>query len=68
MKLPPDFGHLTNDIAYSRLAPGVLYEIKQKNPIIKTATAKTGDPRNKNFQWLTEDVGAPKLHQHLGKR
>ena len=67
MKLPPYFGHLTNDIVYSRLAPGVLDEIKTKNPVIKTPTAKSGYRRNKNFQWLTDDVGAPKLHEHLGK-
>ena len=66
MKLPPYFGHLTNDIVYSRLAPGVLDEIKQRNPVVKTATSTAGYRKNKNFQWLTDDVGAPRLHQHLG--
>ena len=65
MKLPPYLGHLTNDVISSRLAPGVLDEIKNKNPVIKSDTAKRGYRRNKNFQWLTEDVGAPKLHQHI---
>jgi hypothetical protein len=62
----PTSGTLTNDIVYSRLAPGVLEEIKRKNPAVKTMTAKKGYRRNKNFQWLTEDIGSPKLNQHLG--
>ena len=65
MKLPPYFGHLTNAVIYSRLAPGVFAEIKHKNPVVKSLTGKRGYRKNANFQWLTDDVGAPKLHQHV---
>lgn len=60
MKLPRYFGVHTNDVVYSRLAPGVLAELRTKNP-----TTETGRRKHKNFQWLTEDVGNPKLLQHL---
>ena len=60
MKLPPYFGHLTNDLVCSRLAPGVLAELKKKNP-----TVRPGYRKGKHFQWLTEDIGDPALRQHL---
>ncbi len=60
MKLPSYFGHLTNDLIYSRLAPGVLAELQRINP------ADNGRRKHKHFQHLTEDVGNPKLLQHLG--
>ena len=59
-KLPAYFGHLTNDLVYSRLAPGVLVELRRKNPVVRP-----GYRRHKHFQWLTEEVGDPKLQQHL---
>lgn len=59
MKLPPYFGHLTNDIVYSRLAPGVLEELKRRNPV------KDGRRKYKQHQFLTEDIGSPRLMQHL---
>jgi hypothetical protein len=60
MKLPPYFGHLTNNIIYARLAPGVLEELKRRNPVVN------GRRKNKHHSWLTEDRGHPKLMQHLG--
>jgi len=60
MQLPQYFGHLTNDIVYSRLAPGVLSEIKRKVPV------ENGKRKGKLHQMLTEDIGHPKLLQHLG--
>jgi hypothetical protein len=60
MQVPRYFGHLTNDLVYSRLAPGVIEELRRKNP------AANGQRKKKHFQWLTEDVGHPKLLQHLG--
>ena len=60
MKMPQYFGHLTNNIIYSRLAPGVLSELKKKNP------SENGRRKHKHFQHLTEDTGHPKLLQHLG--
>ncbi len=62
MKLPRYFGHLTNNFIYRRLAPGVFVEIQKRNP----ANRVGGRRKNKNFQWLTEEIGNPKLLQHLG--
>jgi hypothetical protein len=58
---PQYFGHLTNDIVYKRLAPGVLEELKKvqrKN--------EAGRPKDKLFQRLTSNIGYPKLREHLG--
>ncbi len=60
MQLPQYFGHLTNDIVYSRLAPGVLAEIKKKNPSVN------GRRKDRNHQWLTDSMGHPKLLGLLG--
>jgi hypothetical protein len=37
----------------------VLDELKRVNP-------KTGRRKHKNFQWLTQNAGYPKLKEHLG--
>lgn len=61
VKRPQYFGHLTNDIVYARIAPGVLDELKRvqrKN--------ESGKPKDKLFQRLTTNVGYPKLREHLG--
>ncbi len=58
---PQYFGHLTNDIVYKRLAPGVLKELKRVTP-----RDDNGRPRNRLHQRLTTDIGYPKLHEHLG--
>jgi P63C domain len=58
---PRYFGLLTNDIVYDRLAPGVLAELKQANP-----KDESGRRKHKYFQWLTTNVGYPKLREHLG--
>jgi hypothetical protein len=58
---PRYFGILTNDIVYDRLAPGVLEELKKVNP-----KDETGRRRSRHFQWLTKNVGYPKLREHLG--
>jgi len=59
---PRYFGVLTNDIVYDRLAPGVLEELKKVNPKDET----TGRRKHKNYRWLTNNVGYPKLREHLG--
>ncbi len=59
-KKPSYIGHLTNDLVYSRLAPGVLQELRKKNP--KQAS---GNRKAKHHQWLTEDFGHKKLENHL---
>lgn len=60
-KKPQYFGHLTNDIIYRRLAPGVLKELKKV--VIKN---DAGRPKHKLFQKLTSNTGYPKLREHLG--
>jgi hypothetical protein len=60
MRLPQYFGGLTNNIVYDRLAPGVKDELKRLTP-----KDTKGRPKNKLFQHLTEDIGVPKLAEHL---
>ena len=57
---PSVVGHYTNDIVYDRLAPGVLDELRKINP-----PDETGHRKHKHHQWLTMDVGHPKLRDHL---
>lgn len=57
---PGIMAHYTNDIVYSRLAPGVLEELQRLNP-----TDGHGHRKHKHFQRLTEDHGHPKLKDHL---
>ncbi len=55
-----DFGHVTNDIIYSRLAPGVMEELKNATP-----RAPDGRQKHQLRRRLTEDLGHPKLREHL---
>ncbi len=57
---PGVIGSYTNDIVYSRLAPGVLQELQRLNP-----SDGKGNRKHKNFQFLTPDHGHPKLKDHL---
>ena len=57
---PQYFGHLTNDIIYKRLAPGVLEELRKMTP--KTPS---GRRQHHFFRRLTDDTGHPKLREHL---
>lgn len=59
-KRPQYFGHLTNNLVYYRLAPGVLEELKKLSPADARGYRKT-----KLFQGLTPDIGHPKLKEHL---
>lgn len=60
VKRPQYIGLLTNDLVYSRLAPGVLEELRRVTPRDEKGRLKTHLHRR-----LTEDVGHPKLQQHL---
>lgn len=62
VKRPQYFGYLTNDIVYKRLAPGVLAELKAITP-----KSQSGKSSAKLFQSLTNNIGYPKLKEHLGK-
>lgn len=51
---------LTADLVYSRLAPGVLEELRRLTP-----KDDKGRRKNKLFQWLTTDIGHPVLRDHV---
>ena len=57
---PSVVGKYTNDLVYERLAPGLLVELKRLNP-----PDEKGQRKSKFQQWLTEDIGHPKLQAHL---
>ena len=59
-KRPSVIGHYTNDVVYARLAPGVLSELRNKNPV-----KPSGRRRAMHHQWFTPDIGNPKLKEHL---
>ncbi len=56
----PLIGLYTNNVVYERIAPGVLAELKQRNP-----TLPTGRRKHTHHQWFTPDLGHPKLKEHL---
>ncbi len=59
MKLPQYFGHLTNDLVYRRLAPGLLKRLKERR-------LERGSQSNKLHSWLSADTGFPEVLVHLG--
>ncbi len=61
VKYPWVVGKLTNDIVYSRLAPGVLDELRRLTP-----RNEKGGTKHRYHQRLTADIGHPKLREHLG--
>ncbi len=60
VKKPQYFGLLTNNIIYARLAPSVLEELKKATP-----RDSKGRHKQQLHRRLTEDVGHPKLREHL---
>ncbi len=54
---PAFFGHVTNEVVYSRIAPELLPELKK--------AASRAEKKAKLHQWLTQDIGHPKLREHL---
>ena len=57
---PQVVAHYTKDVVYSRLAPGILHQLEQRNP-----KDDKGNRKSKHHQWLTEEIGHPALAQHL---
>ncbi|MCE5186925.1 MAG: P63C domain-containing protein [Planctomycetaceae bacterium] len=51
---------ITNDLVYRRLEPNILNQLQKLNP-----RDEAGRRKNKHHQWLTEDVGHPKLREHI---
>jgi|LauGreDrversion4_1035100.scaffolds.fasta_scaffold56305_2 hypothetical protein len=60
IKRPGCVGNYTNDIVYDRLAPGIVDELRKRNPKNEKGATKARD-----HQLLTEDIGIPALGQHL---
>ncbi len=60
VKRPQYIGVLTNDLVYSRLAPGVLDELRRQTP-----RDEKGRLKHHLHRKLTDDVGHPRLLQHL---
>lgn len=54
---PAFFGHITNDVVYSRIAPELLPELKR--------AASKAEKKARLHQWLTQETGHPKLKEHL---
>jgi len=59
MKLPQYFGHITNDLIWRRIAPGLLRKLKERR-------SERGSPSNKLHSWTSEELGKPELLLHLG--
>lgn len=59
-KKPGVVGTWINDIVYERLGPMLLSELKKKNPILES-----GNRGKKHHQFLTSEIGHPKLKEHL---
>lgn len=58
---PPVLGHITNDIVYDRLPPGVLDALRKKNPVDE----ESGRRKWRHHQFLSQDFGQPDLRDHL---
>lgn len=54
---PGFFGHITNDVIYSRIAPDLLRELKK--------AATRSERKARLHQWLTQENGYLKLCEHL---
>lgn len=54
---PQFFGTITNEVVYNRLAPDLLPELKK--------AASKAEKKAKLHQWLTHELGHPRLREHL---
>ncbi len=55
---PGFIGHITNNVVYDRIAPGLLPELKR--------LASKEERKARLHQHLSQDVGHPKLQSHMG--
>ena len=60
VKRPQIIGDYTNDLVYDRIAPGVLAELRERNPVLPQGWRK-----NRHHQWFTSEFGHPKLRMHI---
>jgi hypothetical protein len=59
-KRTPQVGNLINKYIYEQLPPGVLDELRRRNP-----TTEKGYRKHKHFQFLTTDTGQPDLDRQV---
>lgn len=59
-KRPQVVAKYTKDLVYARLGPGILRELEQRNP-----RNERGYRKAKHHQWLTADIGHPRLAEHI---
>ena len=62
LKRPSYLGRFTNEYVYKVMPPGVLEELRKRNPI-----NTKGNRRRRHHQHLTMDLGVPHLDRHLTK-
>ena len=62
MKHPKYLGKFTNAFVYDYLPPGVLAELRSKNPV-----NNKGYRTKKHHQFLTGEIGIPHLEKHITK-
>ena len=62
IKRPSYLGKFTNKYVYEQMPPGVLEELRRKNPI-----NEKGIRKRRHHQYLTEDIGIPHLDKHITK-
>jgi len=60
VKRPKFVGKLTNQLIYQKLPPGILEELREKNPV-----TRRGYRQHRHHQFLTEDIGNPHLERHI---
>ena len=60
-KKPSVIGRWTNKYIYERMAPNLLKELEKKNP-----KNEKGYREHKHFQFLTDEIGEPKLREFFG--
>jgi len=58
MRLPQYFGHITNDLIYRRIAPGLLTALKERR-------SERGNKSDKLCWWTSDELGRPELLLHL---
>jgi len=61
-KKPSVVGTWTNKLIYDQMPPGVLEELKRRNP-----KSEKGYTKYKNFQFLSEDLGDPTLSKLMSQ-
>lgn len=59
--MPLAMGHVVNNVVYSRLAPGVLEELKMRNPKDEISKKR----RVAHHQWLSQSTGIAALDSHI---